>query len=147
MDDRLALGAAERHHLGHLAVGGIGSSADSESGDTSVAMIRRVLLSVAQVAAAVLVATSLAAGIALVRGGSFSSSFEPILWLFGALMLLMACSSLSPSVQESQNQLLSRRLGRLYKSGEVDLLGMTLTLALGAAGVFAVAVLIGSRRL
>ena len=108
-------------------------------------MIRRALLSVAQVAATVLVATGLAAGVALVRGGSFSSSFEQILWLFGALMLLMACFSLSPSVQESQNQLLFFRLGRLYRPGEVDSLGTTLTLALGAVGVFAVAVFVGSR--
>lgn len=70
-----------------------------------------------------------------------------MLWLIGALMLLMALLSLSPSTQTAQDSFASLSVGRLFRRGQKPSddfgLGLTLTLALGALGVFAVAALVG----
>ncbi len=110
-------------------------------------MARRALTAALEVAVAVLAGVAFAALFSLIREGSFSSHFTPMLWLTGALMLLMALLSLSPSTQTAQDSFASLSVGRLFRGGqkstEDSILGMTLTLALGALGVFAVAALVG----
>jgi hypothetical protein len=110
-------------------------------------MARRALTAALEVAVAVLGGVAFAALFSLIREGSFSSHFTPMLWLTGALMLLMAFLSLSPSTQTAQDSVASLSVGRLFRGGqkstEDSTLGMTLTLALGALGVFAVAALVG----
>ena len=112
------------------------------------AMARRALTAAIEVTVAVLAGVAFAALFSLIREGSFSSHFTPMLWLTGALMLLMAFLSLSPSTQTAQDSFASLSVfGRLFRGGqrstEDTILGMTLTLALGALGVFAVAAIVG----
>ena len=110
-------------------------------------MARRALTAAIEVTVTVLAGVAFAALFSLIREGSFSSHFTAMLWLIGALILLMAFLSLSPSTQTAQNSFASLSVGRMFPGGEKPSddfgLGMTLTLALGAVGVFAVAWLAG----
>ena len=110
-------------------------------------MARKALTAAVEVTIAVLAGVGFAALFSLIREGSFSSHFTLMLWLVGALMLLMAFLSLSPSTQTAQDSFASLSVGRLFRGGQKPSddygLGMTLTLALGAVGVFIVAWLVG----
>ena len=110
-------------------------------------MARRVVTAILEVAVVTALGVALAALVAVFRSGSFEDAFTPVLWLIGALMLLLAFLSLSPSTQTAQDSFASLAAGGLFRRGresvETTVLGMTATLALGAVGVFVVAFLVG----
>ncbi len=106
-------------------------------------MIRALVSTALSVLLATALGVAAAAGLAVLRGGQFDDEFTSSLWIVGCLMLLMTISSFSPSTRHAPGEVGRAFLGRRYRGNdERGGAGFTVTLAISALGMFAIALLV-----
>jgi hypothetical protein len=100
---------------------------------------------VANLALAVAIGITAAAGLALLRGGEVGHELRVSLWAVGALMLLAAVFSFSPSNRRAPDEILGVLSGRRFAARHPDEagggLGLTVILTLASLSMFGIAIL------
>jgi hypothetical protein len=108
---------------------------------------RALLFTTANVVIAIVVGLVAAVAVAALRGGSFGHELGSSLWIVGALMLLVALFSFSPSTRRAQDELLAvtvgSRFGARHHEERGAGLGLSVILVVAAACMFGLALIYG----
>jgi hypothetical protein len=126
----------------------VGRLRSSAAGRAIIRSVVRALVSTtANVVIAVLVGVVASFVVAVLRGGSFGHELGSSLWIVGALMLLVALFSFSPSTRRAQDELLTVAVGSRFRARHHDEggagFGLSVILVLAAACMFGLALIYG----